>query len=474
MKSLVLFLVLFAWLHTTYGQTNVYNNGQLFITNSSDTVFISGSLFNNSTATLNNAGGNLFVKQDLTNEETVMTAGGGKLWTTGTAVQTFAGSKPFKTHNWIVDNVTNVSLQNRVEVGNGTAGSLSFVNGKITSGDSLQDVFFNAGSSYTGYTNTKHIIGYCSKSGTTNFTFPIGNGSFKADLDITSLASATVFQCKYFAVAYASLAVALPLKSVYDKEYWTLSRTGGASGAYITLKWNDARNPVNHAVPEVMRVGHFTGLKWQSEWGSGSGNTSTGTIISRMVNSFSPFTFASEYTVLPILMSSFEVAAINNCAINIKWSANEEASVKKYYLQKMINNSWQNINDQLPKQSGNLSAYTFTDTKSNQGGNMYRVATENKSGDITYTGIKNLVLNCNKPKLLVYPTITADNTTIFLPKESGNGRLFVYNSSGQAIIENLMLNTGNQNISLEKLAPGIYNFTIITNNEKSNFKVIKN
>ncbi len=474
MKFFIPVFGLLMLMNTLQAQTNVYNNGGLFLTNSSDTVFISGSMYNNAGAALNNAGGNLFVKQDVTNNEVAMTAGGGKLWTTGSELQSFYGAKPFKTHNWIVNNTNNVVLQNRVEVGNGAGGNLNFVNGKITSGDSLQDVYFNTGSNYTGYSNTRHVIGYCSKAATTNFTFPIGNGSLKTDLDVSGLASVTVFQCKYFDGAYASLTAALPLRSVFKKEYWTLSRTAGSSGAFITLKWNDARNILDHSTPSIIRVGHFTGSIWESEWGTGSGNTVTGTATSRMVNSFSPFTFAFEWSVLPILANSFEAAATSNCNINLKWASNNESNVKKYYLQKMINNSWQHIYETLPKLTGNLSTYTFTDTKTNQAGNMYRVATENKSGVMSYTGIKNVLLNCNKPKLLVYPTITTDNTIIFLPKDAGEGRLFVYNSSGQALIENLKLTGGNQSISLTKFVPGIYNFTVVTNGEKANFKVIKN
>jgi hypothetical protein len=474
MKFFIPVFGLLILINTLQAQTNVYNYCGLFLTNSSDTVFISGSLINNSGAALNNAGGNLFVKQDVTNNETGMTAGGGKLWTTGTALQTFYGLKPFKTHNWIVDNTSDVVLQNRVEVGNGTGGNLNFVNGKITSGDSLQDVLFNAGSNYTGYSAAKHIIGYCSKAGTTSFTFPIGNGTFKTDVDISGLVSSTVFQCKYFGVAYSSLVATLPLTSVFNKEYWTLSRTAGSSGAYITLKWNDARNVLYHAVPEVIRVGHFTGARWVSEWGYGSGNTATGTTMSRMVNSFSPFTFAFEASVLPILMSSFTASVTTDCSVNIKWAANEEISVKKYYLQKMINNNWQNVFEATPKQTGAISTYAFTDSKNNEGNNIYRIAAENINGSINYTAVKNITVNCIREKVQIYPTITADNTTVFLPKDAGEGRLFVYNSSRQAIIENLKLSAGNQPISLAKFAPGIYNFTVITNGEKANFKVIKN
>jgi hypothetical protein len=473
MKHAIFFLSLLMLANKLDAQTNLYNSGQIFISNSTDTLFISGSLFNNSGAVLNNAGGNLFVIQDITNNEAAMTAGGGKLWTTGTAMQSFYGSNPFKTYNWIADNANNITLQNRVEVGDGTGGNLSFVNGQVNSGTSLQDVYFRANSTYTGYSDAKHIIGYCSKEGNTNFTYPIGNGTLKADLDIDNLSTSSVFQCKYFGAGYSSLAVTAPLVSVFDKEYWVLDRTSGTSGANITLKWNDARNPLNHSIPAGLRVGHFTGASWISEGGVGTGNTVTGSVTSIMVNSYSPFTFASEASVLPILLNSFDGYVNGACEVAIKWAANAEGSVKKYYLQKLVNNKWEIVYECLPKQSTVVSNYYFTDAKAFEGSNIYRVMSENINGSVVYTASKNINVSCGKKQIQVYPTITSDAVTVSIPLNFSNSTLTVVNGGGQVVFENNKLQPGKQQLNLKEFAAGVYTIIVKDGDGVSSFRIIK-
>ncbi len=450
-------------------QTNVYNFGQVFITNSSDTVFITGSLTNNAGADLNNAGGNLYVKKDLTNYQVNMTTGAGKLWTTGTATQTFYGTQNFRTYDWVVDNPSNITLTNRVEVGDGTGGSLSFINGKITSGFFWQDVFFNANSSYTGFSDNNHIVGFCSKAGNTNFTYPIGNGVLKADLDIANLGTSSVFQCKYYGNIYSSLALTAPLASVFDKEYWILDRTAGISGSNITLKWNDARNALNHLDPSGIRVGHFTGSSWISEAGTGSGNTATGAVTSTMVNSFSPFTFASQTIILPVLVSSYNVAVNANCDAVINWKSFEDGASKQYILQKLINNSWTNLNNVSAKAFGENS-YSLIDFNAEKGINAYRVATELHNGTNYYTAVKSVNISCKKNAVKIYPTITKSIINVSLPEDA---QIFITNNNGQIVSEMILAKAGTQTLSLSPFAKGIYIITVKTATGATNIKVVK-
>lgn len=473
MKYLLYFLGLFTVTNTLNAQTNLYNSGQFFITTPLDTVFISGSLYNNTGATLQNIAGNLFVRQGLINDEVNMAIITGKLWTDGSVTQIISGSSPFKTYNWIVDNTNNIILQNRVEVGDGTGGNLNFVNGQVNSGTILQDVYFRPNSTYSGYSDANHIIGYCSKEGNTNFTYPIGNGTLKADLDIDNLSTSSVFQCKYFGAGYSSLAVTAPLVSVFDKEYWTLDRTSGASGANITLKWNDARNPLNHSISAGLRVGHFTGASWISEGGVGTGNTVTGSVTSIMVNSYSPFTFASETSALPILLNSFDGYVNTVCDVVIKWAANAEGSVKKYYLQKLITNKWENVYECLPKQSTIVSNYNFTDAKAFEGSNIYRVMSENINGAVVYTASKNINVSCGKKQIQVYPTITSDAVTVSIPLNLVESKLTVVNGSGQVVFENNKLQPGNQQLSFKEFAAGIYTIIVKDNSGVSSLRIIK-
>ena len=468
MKKIFYFCCLLFGIQQTQAQTDVFNNGQIYITSSTDTLQITGSLINNIGADLNNAGGNLFVKKDITNHQANMPSGGGKLFTNGTTTQTVFGTANFKTHNWILDNTTNITLNNRVEVGNGTGGILSFINGKITSGNAMQDVFFNANSGYTGFTDNNHIIGYCSKDGITNFTYPIGNGTIKSDLDIANLSTSSTFQCKYFGNIFSSLTTTAPLVSVFDKEYWILDRTTGTSGSNVTLKWNDARKALDHTNPSGLRVGHYTGSSWISEGGTGSGNTATGSVTSSTISSYSPFTFASESTVLPILVSGYSAYVNGNCDAVIKWKSFEDGLSKKYILQKLINNIWINVSEISAKTFGENN-YSIIDFKSEKGINSYRVATESYNGTNHYTAVKSLNINCKKSFIKVFPTITNSTVNVSLPE---NGQIFITTSNGKSIFETYA-KAGYQILNLRSFVSGVYIITVKSLSGVSNFKVIK-
>jgi len=473
MKKFIQLLSLFIGVSTLRAQTDLHNLGGFYLSNSSDTVFISGSLYNKTGANLNNAG-NLIVKKDLTNYELNMNAGTGKLWTNGSTMQYFYGDYPFKTHDWIVDNINNVTLENRVEVGDGSSGNLSFINGQINSGTADQDVFFNEGSSYTGFSDNNHIIGYSSKKGNTDFTFPIGNGALKADLDITNLTESSVFQASYFVISYPPKVVTAPLVDVFDKEYWILDRKVGNASVNITLKWNDARNLLNHSSPSCLRVAHFTGSSWISEGGIGSGNTPTGTVTSTLVNSFSPFSIGFDCAILPIVFNSFIGYVNSNCEIEIKWSAYDEGITKKYYLQKLINNKWETIYECQAKQLADISNYNFTDAGIFEGNNSYRVVSENTNGKLSFTTVKNVKASCNKNKIQVYPTTTSNFVTVSLPQYLTDSKISVVNSTGQVIFENTKVPSGIQVVRLDKYPAGIYTIIVQSKYGSSNFRVFKN
>jgi hypothetical protein len=387
----------------------------LYLTSNSDTVFISGSFTNTSTASLNNGGGNIYVKQNLTNHEAAMTAASGKLWLNGTALQTVSGTEPLRTHSIIIDNSAGVQLQNRIGVGDGSGGNLDFVNGVITSGTNIQDIYFYPGSNYIGYTDASHIVGYVSKSGATNFTFPIGNGMVKADLDIASLSATADFQCKYFETGYGTYSATAPVVSVFAKEYWTLDRTAGTSSAQVTLKWNDARRPLNHSVPADLRVGHFTAGSWISEGGTGSGNTAMGSVSSGSINSFSPFTFVSEGVVLPLKLISFKASPNAACNVNIKWAVHDETDVAAYHLQRSTDGfQWNDVEIiQVRNPTVNEKVYATTDNvvdKSIQW--RYRLKIVQHNGQTVLSAINSTKLNCANPVVKVYPSFTENKITV--------------------------------------------------------------
>lgn len=456
-------------------QTSVYSNDIIYTTNSNDTIFISGSLINNTTATLLNTNGNIYVKQHVENNQTGMIAGSGKLWFTGTAQQIITGTAEMRTHTWIVDNSAGVLLQNRIGTGNGTSGNLEFVNGKITSGTALQDVLFYPGSNYTGYTDAAHIIGYCSKRGSTDFTYPIGDGTYKADLDISSLTSETQFQCKYFGTGYGVYSAITPLVSVFDKEYWTLDRVSGSSAAEITLKWNDSRKVLNHVVPAGLRVGHYvTGTGWISEGGTGSGNTATGTVKSILVNSFSPFTFASESSVLPVKLSSFKTAAEADCSVRISWVSEDESDVKEYQLQRSNDaRNWRTFKTVAVNNNGSyINSYTVKDEQNEKLSWYYRLKVIEQNNHVVYSGISRATTSCDQKQIQVYPTVTR-NAVWVTNNLQQQISVTVVDLNGRILSRFNAVNAQNFQINLSAYASGTYYIQVQRGVKSESFKVVK-
>ncbi len=225
----------------------------------------------------------------------------------------------------------------RLAIGNGTGGVLGFTQGQITSGTNTEDVYFYPGSSYTGFDATHHIIGYVTKSGSTSFDFPIGDGSHTADLVLSGLSGSADFEVLYTGKGFGSYPAAIPLLpgGVSGLEWWDLSETAGSVSAQLSLIWNDARKKMNHSQPASLVVAHFTGGIWTSVGGSSvnSALSATGTVgPSNAVNAFSPFTFGSTTTPLPITLGSFTVEDVN-CQAYLTWTTTLELNAAGFDIQ---------------------------------------------------------------------------------------------------------------------------------------------
>lgn len=152
-----------------------------------------------------------------------------------------------------------------------------------------------AGASVSGGSGTAFVDGPLRKTGSTAFTFTVGDSAAGAaayhPLTMTAPSSATdQFQVQYMASAQGyGTARAGTLNTISTCEYWTLNRLAGTSTPSVSLGWNS--NCDNGGYAE-MRVGLWNGTQWtdlgqSSSTVSGAGN---GTLVS---------TTATSYTVNP-------------------------------------------------------------------------------------------------------------------------------------------------------------------------------
>ncbi len=365
-------------------QTDVQNTGVLYMGAAVDTIFIGGSFTNTNTAALTN-NSVLNIKQHISNSQAGMSAGSGTLYLNGTAAQTIGGGQVFKTWHLKTNNTAGITLSSDLSV----SGVHTFINGLITTSATPNYMIYEAGSSYTGDNDSKHIYGWVKKLGNTDFVFPVGNNLYERTIALSSLGAVSEFAVKHNKAVtpnYTSLYSTLVL--VDTSEYWTINRISGSS-AVVTMNWDNAKIPVPQVMITAVKAAYWDGTFWKSIGGTATGATnSTGTVSSASTSAFNTsFAIGSTALVLPLQLISF-TAQRSNAVNEIKWSVASESSIKNYQLQRSDDGvNFYTIATQNPYNNPIITAQyvyhdaTFMNTK------VYYRLQYNDAGSNKYSGI---------------------------------------------------------------------------------------
>src|SRR6185369_16790292 len=138
--------------YAAQAQSDLQNNGTLYISTSSDILYINGAFTNAAAGALTN-NGSLYVRQNLSNAQASMAIGTGTLYLNGTSAQSIAGAQVFKNFNLVTNNSAGITLNNNLDV----SGTRTFTSGVITTSATPNYLVYEAGSSYTGDGNTRHV-----------------------------------------------------------------------------------------------------------------------------------------------------------------------------------------------------------------------------------------------------------------------------------------------------------------------------
>ena len=482
MRYFILFCISF--LVYTGAKAQVYNTGTLYVGNGN--ILYTGGDFTNTAGANYKNDGDVYISGNTSNGQAVLPAGAGTTYFNGITAQTLGGTALFRSFNVTLDNPAGLTLSNRLAIGDGTGGTLNFTAGLIHSGTNAQDVYFYPGSGYTGFDAGHHIIGYTTKSGNSDFTFPIGDGVHKADLDLSSLSASADFQVLYTGAGYGTYTsnVSLAPGGVFNSEWWDLGLTAGAATAKVSLKWDDARKTLNHSAPATLVVAHFTGGVWQSEGGASAdpAGSSTGTVgPSNTVSSFSPFTFGSTSVPLPILLNSF-TGMEKDCQAYLEWSTALEENASGFEIQQSIDGvSYTTVG--FVKAKGVPSSYQLSVPQSVQQA-FYRILQRDLDGSFTYSVVVRVQLDCisHAETLSVYPNPVPMGgnmeVRLVVPAARGAAQMQLVDMSGRIIYTHILQVNGGLNlytIPSAGLAKGIYTLFIIGDGWKTGgVQVLKN
>jgi hypothetical protein len=439
-------------------QSDLQNTGIINITSGSN-FYINGSVTNAVTAALTN-NGNIYITQHLTNSQVAVPVGAGTLIMVGSAQQMVAGAQPFRTFNLITDNTSGILLNNNLSI----SGTHTFTNGIIESSATPNYLIYEAGSSYTGSADSRHVSGWVKKMGSTGFIFPVGTGVVLRPVELNNLSSSSEFNTHHFVSTPNTGNVLAPLVQIDPYEYWEINRISGGD-AQVAMNWDRSKVEFPQYVLSTIRAAYYTAGQWTNEGGSATGDVATtGNITSNSMSVFGQFTMGSISAVLPVSFVSV-TATRNMNVVLIEWKANNEINVDHYEVERSEDGRRFSKAGTVPAATGTgIINYNYSDDQRYSGQLWYRIRNVDIDGKYKFSNI--VTVQGNSPVTGFFTVINpARNAVSFISNAMQPGS-YIYqlrNDGGQTVQSGRIEIAGNGRYSIElknREIAGIYIFTI--------------
>jgi hypothetical protein len=456
----------------------VHTNAQLAFTNSGNMQIHAGTSiagFGNFTNTssgvlINN--GTLYVKDTIANNQTSMAIGTGTLHFNGSSAQVLTGTQPFRTLNLVSNNAAGIKLNTNLSV----SGAHTYSGGIITTSTTPNYLVYEAGSTYSGDGDARHVNGWVKKFGSTNFIFPVGNGTVERTIALSSLSGASEFNVTYLPTTPNKTQLQFPIREVDKWEYWPIGKVSGGT-ASVTMNWNFAKVYFpNYIIADIV-TGGYNGSVWASNGGTASGNsTTTGTITSSSISNFNLFTFASKSYVLPLALIDFTAKRQDKYTL-INWSTEKEFNVAHFNVERSDDGvSFYNIARVTGRNSGKTEQYSARDNAPIRRIAYYRLRITDQDGSENFSRIIAVTDDRTSDELLLL-TNPVQNKITLLASSSLSGE-FSYQLSmmnGQLVQHgSLLIRYGGQyDIILNgKLQKGTYSLKVTNLQQSFYYKII--
>lgn len=471
MKKITLYISFLVICLHTYAQQSFTNNGNLQI-HAGASVSGFGSFTNTSSGVLVNKG-SLYIKGDISNSQASMVNGTGTLYLNGSNTQSINGTEPFHTFNLVSDNSTAITLNNNLSISN----THTFSNGIITTSATPNYLIYEAGSSYSGDGDARHVNGWVKKIGSSNFSFPVGNGTVERKIAVGSLSVTGEFNAKYFAVTPFSNQMQSPFWDIDDTEYWTVNKITGGT-ATVTLNWDQSKVYFPNWATLDIQVAGYNGTRWVAHGGPASGSTaSTGTVTSGSVSTFNMFTFGSSSYILPLTDLLFS-AKRQDHSTQLAWTTTGELNMNRFITERSDDRiHFYTIGEVAARNTGNTEKYTGRDDRGINGIAYYRLRyIDNNSkekfsqvvpvSDIGTGALLSILINPVEEYILLMASQNLEGMFDY-SITSVNGQFM---QSGKLNI----LNGGQYKLLLkENTSPGTYLLRVSNATQSFSFKVIK-
>jgi hypothetical protein len=382
--------------------------------------------------------------------------------------QEIGGTAAPQFYDLVLNNGSTSTIAVTNAAGAQVANSVIFSNGITTtvrSNAATGALAFGAGASWSGMLGTgRHVNGYVARTGTSAFTFPVGDGTQYRPLAYTTppangtdnLAVAyvagdagTVLDPTGGAHNRASISTAgvpgsTQIASVSAVGFWDWVPVSGTSAISFTVSIPDMSS--SFTSPSGMRVvGWSTATnKWENLSGStGASSTAAGTLMSASVSNMSSYSAIAigsvSQTALPLTYTGFE-ARVADCRVTLRWEA--ACDCERFDLERSADGAaWENVG--RLKASADGAAYQFLDEHALQGRAYYRIRLTHTDKSYSYSAVLLAQNDCGTlPGVTVAPNPFADvltisgmapGTTIRISTTDGK-RMFIGNADDKVTI----------------------------------------
>lgn len=163
---------------------------------------------------------------------------------------------------------------------------------------------------------------------------------------------------------------------------------------------------------------------------------------------------------VPVTLADFN-ATLLNCTPVLNWTTEIEINSDKFVIERSADNgsNW-TMSGSIPARgfTTTKSTYRFTDqnTGTTTGRILYRLKMIDRDGSFRYSPVLPVSLNCNTPKLNVFPNPVKENRVyISLTGTQGQTEAVLLNAAGQVVAKRILSN-GTNPLDLSGVANGMY------------------
>jgi hypothetical protein len=386
--------------------------------------------------------------------------GGGTYSSTLSFDQSVAGVSNSLNNFTINSDGQKVTLGNSLSV----SGTLGLSSGLInTSAGNMLTLTSTAG--FTGGSDISFVNGplTIASAGTVPYTIPVGKTSVYRPVVVTpATAAAGQYTGEYFASTPPAGAQSPMLTGLATDEYWNISRSSGPDAA-VTLLYlgQNTWTPGSPTAMDNIVVAQLNAGTWEPEFGSTiAGTTGTGQtpVQSKLLSSFSSFTFGfGSAATLPVTLSAF-TASLRTDGVLLNWTGYNEVSLSKYVILRSSNGAdFNDLGAVTAVNSRQSTNYEWKDRHPMTGLNYYRLMPVDVDGAFTYSKVVMVEIG-QSSQMSVYPNPVSGNVVNLRMQgqRQGNYRLLIMNAGGSVVVSTNLAYDGGEivkSIVLESSLP---------------------